>query len=44
MVKQACFVASELLSNVNVIQLEMKGSVGVLWVIVAEKWGAVVAN
>lgn len=44
MVKQARSVASELLSSVNVIQLEMKGSDGVLSVIVAEKRGAVVAN
>lgn len=36
-VKQACFVASVLLSSVNVIQLEMKGSDGVLWVSVAQK-------
>lgn len=42
--KEGCFVASMLLSSVNVIQLEMKGSVGVLWVTVAEKWRATVAN
>lgn len=35
--KQACFVASVLLSSVNVIQIEMKGSDGVLWVTVAQK-------
>lgn len=43
-VKRACFEASELLISVNVIELEMKGSDGVLRVIVPEKWGEVVAN
>lgn len=43
-VKQACFVASVILSSVNVIQLEMKSSDGVLWVTVAKEWRAVVAN
>jgi len=43
-VKQACFAASELLSGVNAIQLEMKGSDGVLWVIVAGRWRVVAGN